>query len=177
MIRNRLALQMVFGGILFVAVSLWLYLPVRGWFHEHVAMPLRVQERVIVINPRVPAAAVQRGDVVAYRIPASRYRNIFVREGEGLGPVWAMPEDVVAFGDGTVSVNGKARPLSASRKEWGRLTVPEDCWFIWPDLDIVNRGVAAGWVEHTLRELALVPQRQMVGRPYGWWFFRAQGST
>jgi hypothetical protein len=174
--QNRLALQLVFGVILFMAFSLWVYIPVRGWFQNHVAMPLRIQEQVIVINPRIDTTAVRRGDRVAYRIPGSRRRGIIVQEGLGLRPVWGMPGDQVVFGDGILRVNGMERMVSASRRDWGQRTVPEECWFIWPDFDMVNRGVAESGLADRLRDLAFVEQGHLVGRPYGWWFFRAQGS-
>jgi twitching motility protein PilT len=91
----------------------------------------------------------------------------------GLQPVWGMPGDEVVFEDGGLLVNGAPVSLPGSRRVLGGLTVPEDCWFIWPELNIVNRGVAADRVADSLRDLAIVPQGHLVGRPYAWWFFRA----
>ncbi len=176
MIRNRLALQMVFGVVLFLAASVFLYIPAREWFHLHVALPVTIRGQVVVINPRADATTVHRGDVVAYRFDSWARQNIRVREGLGLEPVLAMPGDRLVFGDGIMYVNGSLQRLPLSARAWGSLVVPEHCWFIWPQLDSFNRGTVRG-VEDTLRGLALVDQGQLAGRPYRWWFFRAQGST
>jgi hypothetical protein len=55
--------------------------------------------------------------------------------------------------------------------------VPDFCWFIWPELDISNRGVNLRNVQQALRGLAVVDRERFVGRPYRWWFFRAQSMS
>lgn len=177
MSQNRIWLQLVFGVVLFVGASVLVYIPARTWFHNRVAMPLTVHGQVIVINPRADASSVERGDVIAYRIGDWTYRNIVVREGLGLEPVLAVPGDRLVFGDGTVQVNGSCHALPESSSAWQPLDVQQFCWFIWPELDISNRGVNLRDVQQALLGLAQVDQERFVGRPYRRWFFRLQDGT
>jgi len=177
MIRNRLWLQLVFGVVLFVGASVLFYIPAREWFHNHVAMPLSVRGQTLVINPRADPASINRGDWVAYRIDDWTWNNIRVREGMGAGPALGLPGDRLVFGNGMVQVNGSVHPLPGSSRELEPLDVPEFCWFIWPELDIANPGIAFRDVQQVIRGLALVDRERYVGRPYRWWFFRAQGTS
>jgi hypothetical protein len=81
------------------------------------------------------------------------------------------------FGDGKVQVNGSIHALPESSHEWPPLEVPEFCWFIWPEMNISNRGANLKDVQEAMLGLALVDRGRFVGRPYRWWFFRAQDQT
>lgn len=174
MIRNRIWLQLVFGVVMFIGASVLVYIPARNWFHNHVAMPFTIRGQVIVINPRADVASIERGDLVAYRMGDWSYQNIVVREGMGLQPVLGLPGDRLVFRDGTVQINRSIHALSASSREWGTEVVPGFCWFIWPELEVSNRGVNPGAVQQAIRGLAMVDQERFIGRPYRWWFFRRQ---
>lgn len=176
MSRHAVWQQMMLGLLLFLAVSLVVYLPIRNQFHAHIAMPLAVGGGTIIVNPRASAAEVQVGDVVAYRIHAMQRQAVIVREGFGVRPVWGLPGDRVQFGDGFCSVNGVLHPLDASSAAGGTMIVPEDCWFIWPDLSKVNPGVAPDEVQAMVHQLSVVPRADFVGRRYAWWFFRPQAT-
>jgi len=175
-IRVGLLLQLVFGVVFFVALSGLFYMPARGWFHAHVAMPLEVEGQMIVMNPWAERAEIRRGDRVLYRVHASSRQAVVLRAGMNFLPVSGLPGDLVVFGDGVAWINGQPHSLPGCAREWEAIVVPEECWFIWPDLDIINRGVAAASVANMLRRLAVVPNTDYVGRPYPWWFFRGQGS-
>ena len=95
----------------------------------------------------------------------------------GAGPALGLPGDRLVFGNGMVQVNGSVHPLPGSSRELEPLDVPEFCWFIWPELDIANPGIAFRDVQQVIRGLALVDRERYVGRPYRWWFFRAQGTS
>jgi len=174
MIRCRLPFQMVFGVVLFAAISVLLYNPVRGLFDNHVAMPLEIHGRTLVMNPRASPLGIQRGDRIVYRIPASGGNGVVVQPGLGFRAIWGMPGERVVFDSDAVSIDGRRYPLRGSQPGWGDLVVPDDCWFIWPELSIRNHGRGESEVSTALRRLAVVPQSRFVGRPYAWWFFRAQ---
>jgi hypothetical protein len=51
---------------------------------------------------------------------------------------------------------GKHIHCPAASGEWDAIVVPEECWFIRPDLNINNGGVAAADIADLLRRLAVV---------------------
>ena len=52
----------------------------------------------------------------------------------GFGPVLAVPGDRVEFSTKAFSVNGVPQPLLPHMPAGGKLVVPENHWFIWPNL-------------------------------------------
>jgi hypothetical protein len=175
MIRHRLPWQIVFGALLFVAVSAILYIPARNAFHHHVALAVTAHGHTRIMNPHPDIARIKRGDHVAYHIDRQSGTRVNVQAGLGMGAVLAVPGDHVAFGAGVISVNGVPQPQPGSSADWGNLIVPEECWFIWPDLGIVNRGVGGEELRRALRRLALVGHDTLVARQYDWWFWRSHG--
>ncbi len=57
----------------------------------------------------------------------------------------------------------------------GELEVPENVWFIWPELGITRRGAApVGGIMPVMQEIALVRPQHIIGKPYKSWFGRRQ---
>lgn len=171
---SQVPLQMVFSVLLFVGLTQWLYLPARNLFYHVVALPLQVEQRVLIVNPHASRTGVVRGDWVAYRIEGHAEHGVVVREGFGLQPVLGLPGDVIEYGETTLTVNGHAWPRQPHMPEAGGLTVPEKHWFIWPQLHTGGYGNNELVQADAYRNLALVNQESFVGRAYRWWFFWKQ---
>jgi hypothetical protein len=56
----------------------------------------------------------------------------------------------------------------------GESVVPENHWFIWPELAIVQGNVAAAPAEAAFLRMSDVDQTQFVGKPFRRWFWRRQ---
>lgn len=175
--RHRFAIQCIAGFMLFGAMSLLVYVPVRDWIYSNIAMPLQTSNGVVVVKPFTKSGRVIRGDLVAYRFAGHNVNGIVVRQGFGLGSVLAVPGDHVTFGRRQFQVGGVLRPNFAHMPAAGEIVVPEKCWFIWPDLHIGGNIVPANMLTDEMQRLALVDQGSFVGRPYKRWFFRKQTES
>ncbi|HUA68518.1 MAG TPA: hypothetical protein VMA13_08215 [Candidatus Saccharimonadales bacterium] len=166
-------------GIL-LAVGGLIYAPLRSTIQERWLMPVRVNGQVVVIQKKVPANAIRRGDWVAYAltgyvISEHGYRNADEHSGLGLGPVLALAGDHVGFSPNAFTVNGISHPLLAHMPTSGTLTVPEKHWFIWPDLAISGHGnVGEASISAAMLQMADVSENQFVGKPFNRWFWRRQ---
>lgn len=177
LIRCRPLVQAVGGLALFMAISALIYVPVREWVHANIAMPLRVHGRVVIVNPRIQASAIQRGDLVAYHLRPVQVNLVHVTEGIGLRPVWGMPGETIAFKEGSMLINGRRHPAPWGAALTGTFVVPQESWLIWPELRINNEGVSGDQIETAMRRLATVSHDQLIGRAYARWFFRKQGQS
>ncbi len=171
---SQVPLQMVFSVLLFVALTQWLYLPARDLFYRTVALPLQVEDKVIIANPRASYVGVKRGDWVVYRITGYAAHGVRVNDGYGLQPVIGLPGDVIEYGSAGLTVNGRTSPPRPHMPEAGGLTVPEKHWFIWPQLHTGGYGNNELVQADAYRKLALVNQESFVGRSYRRWFFWKQ---
>jgi len=53
--------------------------------------------------------------------------------------------------------------------------VPENHWFIWPNLAITgNLNVGEASISSVMLQMASVPETQFVGKPFKRWFWREQ---
>lgn len=156
------------------ALYFLVYEPALSGLTNHWAMPLILDGRVLVIDPRVSAAAVRPGDLVAYRFGQTVGTGYYFRGGFGIDKVLAGPGDEVVFLPGQYQVNGKNRaPLPRMPVE-GRVLIPEKQWLIWPRVDMVQTHGNPTNLAAILLQAALVPEGQLVGKPYGHWFGRRQ---
>lgn len=163
-----------------LAVWAILYAPLVGFAERHWMMPLRIADRVIVVNCGVTPRSLKRGDWVAYRIP----EDIAVREGVGraylaggigLDPAIGLPGDHVRFAKEAVFVNDQPFLRAQYMPASGEMKVPEKVWFIWPHLAITMRGGAfEADISATLQQTAMVAEKQIIGRPFKHWFGRRQ---
>ncbi len=178
---RRVWAQLVLSVILFAGINQFVYVPARNWFLRHVAMPLQTPRGVVIVNPSARRGRIQQADWVAYRIEANvagligaNHGSIVLRAGYGYGPVLALPGDRVEFGPEVCQINGAPIPRLTDMPASGTLTVPENHWFVWPELRISGHGNFTASLEAEMERLALVDQNDFVGRPFKRWFFTKQ---
>jgi hypothetical protein len=175
--RGRLA----FTFLMLLAIGLLLYLPARNLIQEHGFTPLRLHGRVVVVQRNFPARRIQRGDWVAYHLDADalgeNYHGgmMLLRGGLSFELVLARAGDRVVFSTNSFSVNGTEHTNRPHMPQTGELTVPENHWFIWPNLDISGHGdVGETRVSSALLGLADVAETNFYGKPLPRWFGRKQ---
>jgi len=172
--RNRLILALL---TLFAVWGL-VYFPLTTFAERHWVMPLRMGHRVMIVRCGFPSH-LERGDWVAHRILGDRYvgereDRVYLGTGLGIDPVLALPGDRIQFSNQVFFVNSQPFPAAPHMPPAGDLTVPEKVWFIWPSLDITRYGVPEASVSATMEQAAMVPQSQIIGRPFRSWFGRRQ---
>jgi len=156
------------------------YSPLVRFTERHFLMPVRIGERVVVVNRAASPASLKRGDWAAYEISEKRVGGpgnvVVVNAGLGLDPVLGLPGDTIRFTPQALWVNEQSLPLRPLMPSAGELTLPQKVWFIWP-ISSMNmtgpRANAAGATE-LLQRTAMVGQKQMLGRPFKRWFLRRQ---
>ena len=156
------------------------YAPLVNYAERHWIIPLRIGERVVVVQRRVPPSSIKRGDWLAYTISGDRYvgdreQGVYLGSGIGLDPVLALPGDRIRFAPDAMFVNDQPQPLAAHMPVGAELVVPEKVWFIWPNLDMRGHGrVSEASISGTLQRTAMVPEKEIIGRPFKHWFGRHQ---
>jgi hypothetical protein len=161
-----------------LAVGLFVYAPLRNLLQTRWLMPVRTNERVVVVQRMASANSIQRGDWIAYTLPSDRgVTGVRIREGLGLGPVLATAGDQIQFTTNGFAINGKLRTALPHMPQSGELTVPEKHWFVWPDLAINAHGnVGEGPISATMLQLAIISETDFIGKPFKRWFWRRQLS-
>ncbi len=163
-----------------LGLGLFFYAPLRGTIENRWAMPLRANGHVIVVQRNASARGIKRGDWMAYTLSGQLLSNhgyefIYHRNGMALGPVLAASGDRVEFSAKTFSVNGTPHSRLSHMPASGSLVVPENHWFIWPNLDISgNWNVGEANISSVMLQMANVSEGQFVGRPFQRWFWRKQ---
>jgi hypothetical protein len=167
--------------LIMLLVGLGLYLPARNWAQAHLFMPLRLHNRVIVMQPSTAFQRVHRGDWVAYEMEENSSGDphnggaVRVAGGMGFGPVLALPGDEVTFSTSSFAVNGVSQPLWPHMPTSGGFTVVENRWFIWPDFGISGHGnVGEANLSGAMMNFANVNVNQYRGHPFHSWFGRKQ---
>jgi hypothetical protein len=157
-----------------------MYAPLVGFAEHHWIMPLRVGDRVVVVQRRVAASSIKRGEWLAYQITGDRYMGeqeqaVYLGSGIGLDPVLALPGDRVRFTPQAMFVNDQALPRAPHMPVQEEIVMPEKVWFIWPNLDMRGGGrVPEASISGTLQRIAMVSQKGIIGRPFKHWFGRRQ---
>lgn len=173
--RARFIFRLLFGVAVLVVVGMLFYAPIRRQIENHWLMPLRLHGRVVIVQTFSPAAAVARGDWVAYRMEGLSMPGLFMRDSLGLRPVLGFPGDHIRFTPTACEVNGVSTPRLPQMPGSGESVVPENHWFIWPELAITVRGnAAATTAEAAFLRMSDVDQTQFVGKPLRRWFWRRQ---
>ena len=172
--RMRMRIVIALASVFCAAVLL--YLPARSWLLQHVAMPMNVGGTVIVVRPTISPATLKPGDVVAFEIIAANEEGARRQAGFGLDKVLALPGDEISFARGVFIVNGQAHAAPPYMPDKGTLRLREKEWFIWPGSFKISFNGANGREGAVALRLsaARVPEERLVGRPYRWWFGRAQ---
>ena len=152
-----------------------LYTPVRNQIQKHFVMPLRIRERVVVVQTGSSSKAVWRGDWIAYALSREGGNESYVRGGLSLGPVLAVAGDRVRFTPGGFEVNGVRHPLLPHMPTSGEMIVAEKHWFVWPELAISGPGnMSEATISATTLQLAIVSETKFIGKPFKRWFWRRQ---
>ncbi len=166
-----------------LAMGLLFYLPLRNLVLYHWLVPLRLNGRLYVVQRQFPAAAVRRGDWIAYKLGSDSswwdsdggHGAVRVRSGMGLGPVLASAGDRVMFSTNVFTVNGIPHSLLPHMPNSGEVIVRGKQWFVWPELGISGYGnTPEGNITAMMLQLALVPENNLVGKPFQRWLWRRQ---
>ncbi len=152
------------------------YLPARHLLQERCFMPITVRGQVVVVRAFASTDPIERGDWIAYSLNAELgTHQVYVRSGLGLGPVLALPGDQVHFAKTAFKINSVQRARLGHMPEAGELAVPQNCWFVWPDVDIRGHGaVSENEIAKTLMGMAVIKKNQFIGKPFKRWFWRRQ---
>ncbi len=170
----------LYSVLVFLAVAECVYVPLRNQIERHWFTPLRVRDRVVVVQTGTKHMNIHRGDWVAYGIGGLEdvhvhWEGVLVRGGCMLGRVMAVAGDEITFTSHGVLINGKSQPLLANMPTKGTVHVEQKCWFIWPEMSInIEGNVGAGIIEQAMMRLAKVPETNCVGVPYRRWFWQQQ---
>lgn len=175
LIQARLPFRIASGLMVLLVVGGGIYTPLREELESRWLLPLRVNGNVVIVQTLTAAQAVRTGDWLAYAIAPERGQGLYVHAGLGLRPVLAVAGDRIRFTPLALEINGVAQPRLAHMPTSGELVVPEKNWFLWPELAISNPGGAAEpALTATMLQLALVSERQFIGKPFQRWFWRRQ---
>jgi hypothetical protein len=157
---------------------LWLliYLPLLNFMSEHWVTPLRDGDRVIVVSRSFRPESIRHGDRAAFTVEGGGSGAVRVRGGIVFGPVLAMGGDRVVFEKKTFKVNNAVSKRFPDMPTEGELIIPENTWFIWPELRIIAANAQPNQANITgaLMQTALVSKERFVGRPFKRWFGRKQ---
>ena len=165
-------------GVL-IAIGGVVYTPARSAIQGHWLIPLRIHDRVFVVQKQTLPKTVARGDWVAYRlsgyvISVHGYRYGGDHSALGFGPVLALAGDRVNFLTNTFTVNGIPHSCLPYMPASGNFTVAKNHWFIWPNFDISGHGIGEFDISAAMLERADVSENQFVGKPFKQWFWRQQ---
>ncbi len=150
-----------------------IYVPLGRVVRAFVAIPLNVEGKVVIVNPRVRAQDLRHGDSVAFSIEPIRRDNFRVESGNELTQLLAVGDDQVRFGYDHFFVNETrvfGKKADAMPKA-GDLAVPENHLFVWPT---VANSLAQRQGGEIIPELVFVPTNRVLGTPYRSWFGRKQ---
>lgn len=182
--------RLVRMGLLVCLYSLIYLIPVRHLMTNYAFLPLTMEGRVCIVNPRVPMDRLQRGDWVAYERPEIRIPGFLLKAGPQLAQVYGLPGDRCSFQNGYFQIYAPAKGggavLSKRYPAWpgmpqeGEQTINQNDLFVWPKL--INLSKYSGSV---LRQFAALEQQfayansqvsreEYRGRLYRWWFWRRQ---
>ena len=182
--QEELQFRLIFTLMVVIGIGLLFYLPIRSLVLQHWLVPLRLANgRVFVAQRQFPAAAIQRGDWIAYKLGNDSsgwesgwaHGSVRVRAGMGLGPVLAMAGDRVGFSTNGFTVNGISHALLPHMPQAGEVILREKQWFVWPDLGISGYGnTPEGNISGMMLQLAVVPENDFVGKIFQQWLWRRQ---
>jgi hypothetical protein len=175
--RFRIRLGLAFCTLL----AFWglLYAPLLGYAERHWLLPLRLADRVIIVNLASRTTDLKRGDLVAYRIESESHGGnhegaVYLQAGFGIERILGLPGDHVRFTKDSVLISGQVFPRAPHMPAEGEWVVPEKTWFIWPKFGISGHGVPETAVSAAMQRAALVSEPQLVGKPFKHWFGRRQ---
>ncbi|MEI6194740.1 MAG: hypothetical protein WCS42_10455 [Verrucomicrobiota bacterium] len=175
-------LRLLLALITLLAVWLMVYAPLTHLAEAHLIMPLRMRGNVVIVQRLTPPGQIRRGDWIMYSF-SEHYVGDAHREGGAAwlqggyswGPVLAAAGDRVEFSTNSFSVNGVAQPMLPHMPNRGELVVPENHWFVWPELAITGHGnFGEANLAAVMLQMATVSEVEFVGKPFQHWFGRKQ---
>ena len=149
------------------------YRPLVRQMAKHVAVPLTIGDRIIVVNPRARPSHVRVGDTVVYAMEEQNRGGLHLESGFGMETVLAQSGDHIRFGPEGVEIDGRVSPRQTYMPVSGEMIVPEKHWLIWPHLN-VSGGHGGENISVAMLQVAVVSERQFTGRPYTRWFWTKQ---
>jgi hypothetical protein len=163
-----------------LGLGLFFYAPLRIAIQTYGVTPLRANDHVVIVGKFTPAGEIRRGDWVAYTFSGYYFSNhrgqgFSSQSSLGLDPVLASAGDRVEFSTSKFTVNGVSHPSLPHMPDSGNLIVPENHWFIWPNLAISgNWSVGEANISSVMLQMASVSESQFAGKPFNHWFWRKQ---
>lgn len=173
---ERLQTRIIVALLLTIALSALMYLPLRNSMQDRWFAPMRIENQVIVVHKLARPGIVTREESIAYNLTPVQVDNVYAHGGLTLGKILALPGDKVEFSETNFAVNGIVRPRLPHMPVSGSVVVPENNWFIWPNLGIIggHGNVPESTISSTMLQMADVPQNEFVGKPFKRWFGRRQ---
>ena len=170
-ILRRLVLSL---ALLFVVGQL-VYASALKLCHNYLFMPLRLGEKVYVINRLHDLQGLRRGDFVACYAEAAAFGNVRIRDGYILDKVIAGPGDHLEFSQNGYAVNGIQSRSLPFMPASGATILPRQTWMIWPSLEtVVNVNADPHTVSAAVLQMAMIHRGQVIGKPFKRWFWRRQ---
>lgn len=187
--RGRKQVRM---GVMVCVYGLVYLFPLWHFLTHYAFLPLEMESRVYIVNPRASWTSLQRGDWVAYERPAISLPGYFLKTGPQLAQIYGLPGDRCAFYAGYFEIQvplQKQREMPASLNRYsswpgmpreGKRMIHENELFVWPKLINLTRYSGAALRHHAEMEQryayanALVERSQYRGRLYQRWFWRRQ---
>jgi hypothetical protein len=176
---RRLRFRILVSCAAMAVLYIFIYGPARSFVENHWLLPLRIRDRVVVVQRLTSAHRIHRGDWIAYSLSEHTGDHIIAMGGFGFGEVLAGGGDHVQFTETACEINGVTRPLLPHMPTSGEIVIAEKSWFIWPDINIGGgHGYVGGTaISATLLQMATVEEQQFVGKPFKRWFGRRQLET
>ena len=173
---RRLGFRILVSCAAMAALYLFLYRPGRNFVENHWLMPLRIHNRVVVVQRFTSPQRVHRGDWIAYSLSEHFGDHIIAMGGYGFGEVLAVAGDRVRFSETACEINGVPRSLLPHMPTSGEIIMGEKTWFIWPDITVGGGHGCVGdsALAATMLQMATVEEQQFVGKPFKRWFGRRQ---
>ena len=162
-----------------LGLGLFLYMPLRTYWAGAVAREWSCGDR----GKTSPFShGVKRGDRIAYELSGYYFSNHGAqgisdrsRHKFGSGAGKRLRRQHRIFGG---SFHRERRSAAASAVHMpvsGNFAVPENHWFIWPNIAISgNWNPGDANISSAMLQLADVPEKQFVGKPFKRWFWRKQ---
>jgi hypothetical protein len=178
----RFLVRLVLAGVTLLMVWLAVYSPLVGFAQRHWVMPLQVRGNVVIVRSLAAPRQIKRGDWVMFALrsaylgdPHREGGAVQIQAGFSSGAVLAVAGDRVEFSTNNFAVNGIEQPRLPHMPTKGEVIVPENHWFVWPDLGITGHGyVSEGNLSALMLEMALVSEIDFIGQPFKHWFWRRQ---
>ena len=144
-----------------LGLGLFLYMPLRTYW----LVPLRVNGHAVIVEKLPFTHGIKRGDRIAYGLSGYYFSNhggqgVSDRSGISVGLVLATAGDRIEFSADHFTVNGVSQPLLPHMPSSGNFAVPENHWFIWPNLAISgNWNPGDANISSAMLQLADVPEK------------------